>query len=127
MDNNNNKPHEDFTQSKEQKAFLSSEVIKFLEYIKKTYPKEKQRAKCLAEKLQLAPLTDYTPKNEVETVKLNQEILDNLYENISKAKALVFVALMNEEFYSLEQKTIYSYFWALDEFISNAYNLAINF
>jgi hypothetical protein len=51
MAETNNKLHEDFTQSQEQKALLSSEVIKFLEHIKKTYPKELNRVNCLAEKL----------------------------------------------------------------------------
>ena len=111
MANANDKLHRDFPQSPEANFSFRTNLRQFFEYIKQTYPQETANVDKLAGEFQQGFV----------------DVIDNIAENLTKAKALTVTALMFEEFASLDAPLVGEYLWALEDFVTNAYNLAANF
>ena len=111
MANANNNPCANFAQSK-----FHLELSIFLDHIKKTYPSEQERINDLTVKLSIF-------ENHRDLISLDD--LDNLNENLAKAKALSVVALSEGNFAELDTKTIGDYLWALEDLLTNAQKVIV--
>jgi hypothetical protein len=104
----NDKLHGDFPQSPEANFSFRVNLRRFFEYIKQTYPQE----------------TDNVEKLTAEFQTEFADLLDNIAENLTKAKALTVTATLFEEFANLDAPLVNDYLWALEDLVTNAYNLA---
>ena len=108
---NNNNPCADFAQSK-----FHLEFFNFLEHVKQTYPSELNRVNNLNEKFKLF----------IEHSLMNIDVLDELTENLSKARSLVIVAMTCSDLTEIDTKTINNYLWVLEDLLTNAQKIIAN-